>query len=235
HLLTTLGPGSLPRLAEVKIDYRVFGYTGAVTVLSGMLFGMAPAWHGSRTNLNESLKEGSRNTAESRGWQRTRSLLVIGELALSLVLLVGAGLMLNSLLRLQRVSPGFEPLNILTMEINLPSVRYKEEHQINGFYHELLERAGSLPGVQSAGIGMSLPPNLLSISDSFTIEGAPATPGTTAPAVPLVVVSSGYFSALGVPLIAGRNFDETDSADKPQVAIINETLARRYFPSVNPL
>src|SRR5262249_52356210 len=136
HLLTTLGPGSLPRLAEVKIDYRVFGYTGAVTVLSGMLFGMAPAWHGSRTNLNESLKEGSRSTAESRGWQHTRSLLVIGELALSLVLLVGAGLMLNSLLRLQRVSPGFEPLNILTMEINLPSVRYKEEHQINGFYHE---------------------------------------------------------------------------------------------------
>jgi putative ABC transport system permease protein len=143
--------------------------------------------------------------------------------------------MLNSFLRLQRVSPGFTPQNILTTQISLPLARYTEPHQINGFYQQLIERVRNLPGVEAAGIGMSLPPNLLSISDTFTVEGAPPSSGTSEPAAPVIFVSSGYFGALGVPLLAGRNFTETDRAESTPVVIINETLARRYFPNESPI
>jgi len=234
-VLLAIGSDKLPRLQEVKIDARVLGFTAAISLLSGLLFGLAPAWRASRTSLSESLKEGRQIGGESRGWQRTRNLLVVAEVALSLVLLTGAGLMLNSFLRLQRVSPGFPPQNILTSQISLPGARYKEDAQINGFYQQLIDRVGKLPGVQAAGIGMSLPPNQRSISDTFTIEGAPPTPGEGAPPVPVVFVSSGYFSALGVPLLRGRNFQESDRDGSPTVVIINETLARRYFPNQDPI
>ena len=141
--------------------------------------------------------------------------------------------MLNSFLRLKRVSPGFAPERILTTELGLPAARYKESAQINAFYEQLIARVRNLPGVAAAGIGMSLPPNLLSISDTFTVEGAP--PGESEPSSPVVIVSSGYFEALGIPLLAGRNFTETDRADKPPVVIINESFARRYFPNESPI
>ncbi|MGH9907597.1 MAG: ABC transporter permease, partial [Pyrinomonadaceae bacterium] len=234
-LLLAIGSENLPRLQEVKIDTRVLGFTTLISLLSGLLFGLVPAWQASRASVNESLKEGRQVGAEGRGWRRTRNLLVIAEVALSLVLLAGAGLMLNSFLRLQRVSPGFAPQNILTTEISLPSARYEEAHQINGFYQQLIDRVGGLPGVEAAGIGMSLPPNLLSISDTFTIEGVPLTPGKSEASVPVLFVSPGYFGALGVPLQLGRNFAETDRTGAPPVVIINETLARRYFPNQNPI
>ena len=233
-LLLTIGSDNLPRLNEVRIDARVLGFTTLISLLSGLFFGLIPAWKASRASVNETLKEGRQIGADGRGWLRTRNVFVVAEVALSPVLLAGAGLMLNSFLRLQRESPGFAPQNILTAQISLPRARYDEPHKINGFYEQLIERAGSLPGVQVAGIGMSLPPNQLSISDSFTIEGAPPSLGTSAP-VPLLFVSPGYFGALGVPVLSGRNFTATDRADAPPVVIINETLARRYFPNQNPL
>ena len=232
-VLLAIGSSNLPRLDEVKIDKSVLAFTTVISVLSGLLFGLFPAWQASRVKVNDSLKE-ARGGREGRGWRRTRSLLVVTEVALSIVLLAGAGLMLNSFLRLRRVSPGFAPQNILTTEIDLPGARY-EDKQINGFYEQLIERLSHVPGVEAVGVGMSLPPNLLSISDTFTIEGVPVTSGVTDPSVPVLGVSSGYFSALGVQLIAGRNFADTDRLDAPPVVIINETFAHRYFPNQNPI
>jgi len=233
-VLLAIGSSNLPRLDEVKIDKSVLAFTTVISVLSGLLFGLFPAWQASRVKVNDSLKE-ARGGGEGRGWRRTRSLLVVTEVALSIVLLAGAGLMLNSFLRLRRVSPGFAPENILTTEIDLSGARYEEPKQINSFYEQLIERVSHLPGVEAAGVGMSLPPNLLSISDTFTIEGVPVTSGVTDPSVPLLGVSSGYFSALGVPMLAGRNFADTDRLDAPPVVIINETFARRYFPNQNAI
>ena len=233
-LLLAIGSANLPRIDEVKIDRTVLVFTTVISVFSGLLFGLFPAFQASRVKVNDSLKE-ARAGGEGRGWRRTRNVLVVTEVALSIVLLAGAGLMLNSFLRLRRVSPGFAPQNILTTELNLPGARYEEPNQINGFYEQLIERVSNLPGVEAAGIGMSLPPNLLSISDTFTIEGVPVISGVSEPSVPLLGVSSGYFTALGVPLLAGRNFADTDRQDAPPVVIINDTFARHYFPNQNPI
>ena len=234
-VLLAIGSDNLPRLQEVKIDTRVLGFTTLISLLSGLLFGLVPGWRASRASVNQTLKEGRQLGAEGKGWLRLRNILVVAEVALSLVLLAGAGLMLNSFLRLQRVSPGFAPQNILTTQIGLPSARYPEDHQVNSFFQQLTDQISNLPGVTAAGIGMSLPPNLLSITDTFTIEGAPVTPGKSEPDAPLVFVSSGYFKALGVPVLQGRNFTENDRAEAPPVTIINETFAKRYFPNQNPI
>jgi len=233
NLLRTIGSNDLPRLDEVSIDARVLAFTGLLSLLSGLLFGLVPAWQASRNGLSQYLRQAPQARNGGPAWRRTRKLLVVVEVALSIVLLAGAGLMLNSFLRLKRVSPGFAPERILTTEITLPSVRYKEPAQINTFYEQLIAQLRNLPGVEAAGIGMSLPPNLLAISDTFTIEGAP--PGKSDPSSPTVFVSSGYFEALGIPFLAGRNFTEMDRADKPRVVIINETFAHRYFPNESPL
>jgi putative ABC transport system permease protein len=234
-LLRTIGSNHLPRLHEVSIDARVLAFTGFVSLLSSLLFGLVPAWQASRNGLSQYLRKAPQSGTSTGGpsWRRMRKLLVVAEVALSIVLLAGAGLMLNSFVRLKRVSPGFAPERILTSEISLPRVRYKEPSEINAFYERLIAHVRHLPGVEAAGIGMSLPPNLLSISDTFALEGAP--PGETEPSAPVVVVSSGYFEALGIPLLAGRNFTETDRTDKPPVVIINESFAQRYFPHESPL
>ena len=232
-LLRTIGSNDLPRLQEVSIDTRVLAFTGFLSVVSGLLFGLAPAWQTARTGLRQSLTNAPQARTAGPSWQRTRKLLVVMEVALSIVLLAGAGLMLNSFLRLKRVSPGFSPERILTTQIALPTIRYREPAQINNFYEQLIPQLRNLPGVEAAGIGMSLPPNLLSVSDTFTIEGTPAD--KSAPSSPVVVVSSGYFEALGIPVLAGRNFTEMDRADKPDVVIINDTFARRYFPHQSPV
>jgi putative ABC transport system permease protein len=233
ELLRTIGSNNLPRLNEVSIDARVLAFTAFLSLVSCLLFGLVPAWQASRVGLSQYLSKAPQARSGGPTWSRTRKLLVIAEVALSIVLLAGAGLMLNSFLRLKHVSPGFAPERILTTEISLPSTRYKERAEINSFYEQLITRIRNLPGVEAAGIGMSLPPNLLSISDTFTIEGAPL--GESETSSPVVIVSSGYFEALGIPLLAGRNFTEADRADKPQVVVINESFARRFFPHESPL
>jgi putative ABC transport system permease protein len=234
-LLLAIGSENLPRLHEVQIDTRVLGFTVLISLMSALIFGLIPAWRSARGSVSQSLKEARQVGGEEKGWHRTRNLLVVAEVALSLVLLAGAGLMLNSFLRLQRVSPGFVPQNILITHISLPDPRYKDDNQINAFYQQLIDRISKLPGVTATGIGMSLPPNQLSISDTFTIEGAPVIPGKSDPPSPVLFVSPGYFNALGVPLLRGRNFGDTDHANAPPVVIINEMLARRYFPNQDPI
>lgn len=232
--LVALSPENMPRMNEVRIDTMVLGFTWLVTVLSGVLFGLFPALH-PLISLNESLKEGGRSGGGGRRRQSTRQLLIVTEVALCFVLLVGAVLMLNSFSRLVRTSPGFTPQNILSAHLSLPGSRYPKNEQVNGFYSQLIERARAIPGVESAGIGISLPPHQLSITDNFTVAGVSAEAGRAAPSAPLLFVSAGYFEALGVPILRGRNFDERDSASAPPVVLINKTLEQRYFPNQDPI
>jgi putative ABC transport system permease protein len=234
-LLLELGPSNLPRLEEIAIDGQVLAFTCLISLASGIVFGVVPAVQSGRGNLNETLKEGGRTAADGQGRSRARSVLVIAEVALSLVLLVGGGLMLKSFRRLQAVNPGVNPNNALTMQITLPRHQYHDDSQVIAFYERLLEKVQSLPGVQFAGVGMSLPPNLLEVTDYFTVEGQAAASERLLGLADLVFASPDYFRALGVPLVEGRYFAAADRADAAKVAIVNVTLARHYWPNENPI
>ncbi len=229
ELLPRLAPDALPRLDAVALDGRVLAFTALLTAATGLLFGLAPALQGSRRDLHGGLKEGSRGS-EGRGRLRLRRLVVASEVAAALVLLVGAGLLLASYWRLQGTSAGIRPAGVWTTQVELPTARYGEDRQVVAFYRELLARIEALPGVRSAGIGISLPPHLLTITDGFTPEGHAVPPGQSAPLAVLDFVSPGYFQTLGVPLLAGRPFGPADREGAPTVVLVNQTLARRYFP-----
>jgi putative ABC transport system permease protein len=235
RLLVALSPADLPRSQEISIDGRVLGFTLLVALVCGLIFGLAPALQSSRLNLNESLKEGGRSGTDGSGKRRMRNALVVTEIAFSLILLVGAGLMIKSFMKLQSVSPGFKPDHILTMHLTLPRVKYDTDEKITSYYRQLIERVAAVRGVEAAGLSLSLPPNNLEVSDSFTIEGKPWPPGTSEPFVPILFTSPEYFSALGIPLLEGRFFNATDKESSPLVVIINQTLAERYFPDESPI
>jgi putative ABC transport system permease protein len=234
-LLLAISPSDIPRLQEIRIDGRVLGFTLLISAFSGLIFGLAPALQSSRLNLNESLKESGRSNTESIGRRRMRNTLIIAEIALSLMLLVGAGLMMKSFTKLQNVSPGFQPEQILTMNLTLPRAQYDSSEKVTSFYQQLINRLKTVPGVEAAGLTNSLPPNKLEVSDSFSIEGKPVAPGSSEPIVPIIFISPDYFNVLGVPLLEGRHFSEADQADSPPVVIINKTLADHYFPDENPI
>ena len=244
ELFRLYGPANLPRMQEIHsngLDGRVLGFTMLATLLSGLLFGLVPALQSSRIGragrlgLNEALKEGGRGGSESHGRKRLRGLLVVAEVALTLVLLTGAGLMLKSFLRLQDVNPGFNTDRLLTAQLSLPPAQYNDEPKIIAFHQELLSRMKNLPGVEAVGISMSLPPNLLQITNPFGIEGRPLAPGQARPLAEEMTISPDYFTALGVPLLRGRFFTDADKGDAPRVLIINEAMARRYFPGEDPI
>jgi putative ABC transport system permease protein len=230
-VLLALSPADIPRLHEVRIDSQVLLWTMAISLLSGIVFGLAPALQSARWNLNEALKEGGRSMTESFGKRRLRGAFVVMEIALTLMLLTSAGLLIKSFLRLQRVDPGIKPERVVTMQIPLPRAGYKENPQRIAFYQQLLERVKAIPGVQASALSSSLPPDLSSVSDNFSLEEQAALSSEQLPVGDLVTVSPDYFRTLGVPLIGGRYFNETDTADSTPVVIINETLARQYFPN----
>ena len=234
ELLLAVIPENIPRVRGMHIDGRVLAFTIGISVLSGIVFGLAPAIQSSRLNLNSSLKEGGRS-GEGAGKRRVRSALVVAEIALSLVLLIGAGLMIKSFAALQRVNVGFNPDNLVTMQLSLPGSRYRDRAQIISFYQQLLQRVEAIPGVESAATNISLPPDLLQISDDFVLEGSATSPDQTYPIAALLLSSPGYFKALGIPLLQGREFTDADKADATPVMIINETLARQFFPGENPI
>jgi len=229
-LLVTLGPADLPRVKEVNIDLRVLGFTLAVSVLTGVLFGLLPALQASRPNLNERLKEGGRSATSGLNRQRLRSFLVISEIALSLVLLVVAGLLIRSFQRLQAVNPGFNPSNVLTMQLDLSRTKYKTGAQVIAFHDQLLERLKQLPGVQYASARTSVP----IASDAsyaylrFNLEGRTAD-ASDPPVAYYNGVSPDYFQTMMVPLLKGRGFSDRDVRGSPNVVIVNDFLARRYF------
>ncbi len=232
--LVAMTPDDFPRVQEISIDGRVLGVTVLVALICGLIFGLAPALQSSRLNLNEALKEGGRGV-DGSARRRMRSALVVTEIAFSLVLLIGAGLMIKSFVKLQSVDPGFNPDHILTMHLTLPRVRYDSDEKVNSYYQQLIERLSSIRGVEAAGLSISLPPDHLEVSDSFSIEGKPWPEGTTEPIVPIVSTSTEFFTTLGIPVLQGRGFDQNDKEGSPLVVIINQTLAERYIPDENPI
>jgi putative ABC transport system permease protein len=233
HLLLTAIPGDLPFWMNFGLDLRVLGFTLAITLLTGLIFGAVPALQTSRVDLNDTLKEGGRGNSGVRN--RARSLLVVSEIAMSLVLLVGAGLMVQSFLRLRRVNIGLDPKNVLTATLVLPRAKYTQEEQRSAFFKQLVERVRTLPGVEAASATGTLPLGGNNWGRSLTVEGYPVLSVGQAPSVQHTVVTPGYFRTMGITLLAGRDFNDADNKDSQNVTIIDERLARQYWPNQSPL
>jgi predicted permease len=231
--LRWLNPGNIPRMHDIRIDGRVLAFTFIAALLTGVLFGLVPALRSSRINLSDSLKEGGRSMVAG-GNHRLRSLLVVAEMALSLILLIGAGLLIRSFLRVQQVEPGFSPQNVLSLRLATIGTAYAEEPRRRVFYQQLWERLGRLPGVESVG-GASVLPLSGGIGwGSITIEGYdPAATGQEAIQADQRFASIGYFETMKIPLISGRFFTTQDSKDSLPVAIIDEKMARTYWPGAD--
>jgi len=235
RVLLKMAPDSIPRLNQAGIDWRVLGWTALTSLMTGVLFGLAPAWQAARSSLNEALREGGRAKTESAGKQEWRSVLMVTELALAIMLLISAGLLTKSFWQLENVDSGVRTERVLTMQIPLRGPRYERAQQVDAFYSRLLERVRALPGVRAAAVSNSLPPDSNEYSDNFTIEGRPELPGQPPSIAYMILVSPDYFRTLGVRLRAGRYFTDADLANSPRVTIISETTARQFFPQENPL
>jgi putative ABC transport system permease protein len=234
-ILLALSPENIPRLDEINTDAHVLGFTLLISIATGALFGLAPALQASRLNLNESLKEGARGSAGGPHRNRIRTLLVASEVALSLVLLLGAGLMVRSFERLLKVDPGFDPKNVLTSRLALPASKYPDSKQQSAFFQETLQRLEALPGVQSVGAVSALPLSGAEEASSFMVEGSPPADSSETPMADRRRASADYFRAMGIRLVKGRYFTEADNQSAPAVAIISESFARRFFPDEDPL
>lgn len=233
--LLALVPEDIPRAMEVTADLGVLGFAMLVSLTTGILFGMAPALQCSRQNLQESIREGSGRHGSDRKGNRVRNLLIIGEVAISLLLVVGAGLMMRTFFTLNAVDPGFNPENVYSARVWIPPSRYDEDEKITNFYREIIERVRGIPGVQSAGAVLSLPVNSgINGSLSFSIEGRPVEPGYE-PVSGFQLVSSDYFKTMGIPVLHGRTITDTDNEDAPLVALVNQALADEHWPGENPL
>jgi putative ABC transport system permease protein len=234
NLIVALSPEGITRIAETGLDARVLAFTVLVTLTTGVVFGVAPALIISKTNLVEALKEGGRNATGSIYTNRTRSLLAVVEIALALVLLVGAGLLIQSLVRLQQVAVGFDPHNILTFNVAMPVDRTTSPSQIADFYRQLTERLKALPGVVNASVVFQLPLGESSGTTKVEIEGQPMEPAKRTSAI-IHSVGPEYFRTMGIPLVRGREYTERDNLNSSPVLIISEALARKHFPSEDPI
>ncbi|MEW6210958.1 MAG: ABC transporter permease [Acidobacteriota bacterium] len=237
-IIVALSPASLPRIEQISVDGRVLGFSLAVSVLTALVFGLAPALQFSKPDLNLSLKQGGRSTTSAPARHRTRNLLVVAEMALAIVLLIGAGLLLRSFVNLLRVDPGFEKENILALQVFAYGEKYRTPQHRAAFFRDTIERISNIPGVKTAGAVSAVPflgEDSIDIDTTFIIEGRPAPPPAEEPTVFVSVATENYFSALGIPLIEGRTFKQTDDLTSPPVVLINETLARRYFKDENPV
>ena len=234
NLLVALRPDNLPRLHEIGIDASVLGFTFGISLLTGIIFGMLPAWSASRSAVGDALKEGGRNTVGGAR-QRLRSAFVVVELAVALVLLVGAGLLIKTFWNLRSVESGFNPERLITMRVELPEARYKEVDKQTRFRTQTLANINSLPGVQSAMVS-ELPLSGDALDHDFVIDGRPPiTPGDE-PSLQTRSIMGDYFHAMEIPLRMGRDFGPQDFVDKaPLVGIANDALVRQYFPNEDPL
>ena len=232
-----LQPASLPRLDEIRLDGSVLNFTLLVSLLAGLMFGLAPAIHASKPDLNEALKEGGHGCAEGRHRQRVRAILVVAEVALAMMLLAGAGLMINSFVRFSRIHPGFEPEQLVTFDFSLSGGAYAEDSQRISLVRQLRDRVQAKPGIGSVATVHGLPfGTMLNAAVGAIIDGRPESESRARARAALRVVSSDYFRTMGVPLLAGRAFsDELDTLNSPPALIINETFARKYFPGEDPV
>ncbi|MGH9937327.1 MAG: ABC transporter permease, partial [Blastocatellia bacterium] len=231
--LVSFGPDTLPRVREITVDPRMAGVTLLISVATGVLFGLAPALQVSKPVFADALKESGRASGGVHR-NRLRGALVISEVALSLVLLIGAGLMIRSFAKLNQVDPGFNSDRALTMGVTLLRSKYPEDERVASFYSQLLERAASTPGIESVG-AISEPPLVGGTSNYFTIEGRPPVAKEARPITQYRVATPRYFESMGIPLLAGRDFAESDTKQAPNVVVINEAFARQHFAGENPL
>ena len=230
------GPGQMPRLGEVGINSGVLLFTFVVCVGRGMLFGLAPALETSRPSLSDPLKDTNRSSSSASAHRTHRALLVF-EVALALLLMIGSGLLIRSFVRLSDVNPGVQTDNVITAAISLPD-SYAGPPQITQFWQQFLEKVQSLPGVKAAGVTMSIPPNLLEISNPFTVEGQGYDRNRRLQLAEEMTVSPDYFRSLGIPLLRGRFFSRSDKVEgdkDPMIVIINETMAKQYFGDKDPI
>ena len=233
-ILVKLNGSKIPRSNEIGFDWRVLAFTLGVSLLTGIVFGLAPAFQTTAVNLHDTLKEGGRSgkVGVRRG---LRDVLVVAEIFFAVILLVGAGLLVRSFARLQEVSPGFEPRGVLAMQLSLPNNKYPDQNARQLFDRQVLERLRGLPGVKGAATMTSLPMSGSNQSGSFQIEGRPAVPGQDSPHGSRWMPSDEYFQVMGIKLIRGRYFEARDTADAPGVAVVDETLARKYWPGEDPV
>jgi putative ABC transport system permease protein len=234
HVLAAMAQDSLPRSSEIHVDGAVLGFALGISVLAGVLFGMAPALRLSRPDLNSDLRAEGRGSTSGRRHNALRSLLVVSQVALSLVLVIGAGLLLRNFVQLRRTSPGFDRRGLLTMRMSLPPARYSGGAKMTAFYDELLREVRAVPGVQAAAESSALPMNPIRVSPSLP-EGQPLVPLVERPLFNIQTISPGYVAAMRIPLSRGREFSERDDAQAPRVILVNEAAARLYWPRDNPV
>jgi len=232
-LLVALGKDDIPRAIHVGLDWRVLGFTFGVSLLTGLVFGLVPALQSSNTELTETLKEGGRGSGEGARRNYIRGTLVISELSIAVVLLVGAGLLLKSLWRLQNVEAGLKTNNILTFDLALPEIRYSSEKQ-SRFYYELNNRIKALPGVESSSAIIPLPLSGERFGISFQIEGRPVDPKDE-PSADFFSAETDYFKTMAIPVLKGRDFNDHDLHSSRPVIIISQEFARQYFPNEDPI
>ena len=235
QLLVTLSGDNIPSTAHVKIDFTVLAFTLVTSLLTGVLFGVAPALRTLKVNLSESLKEGGRSGSESAQRNRTRSLLVVFESAVAVMLLIGAGLLIRSLIQLQNTNPGFEAHNVLTMRIDLPQKKYGSPEKLASFWEQFEGRVSGLPGVESVGLISELPLSGQPNDMPYTVEGRPPGAPNQAFDDDYRRVNQSYFRALRIPFLRGRSFTEQEVRDGAKVLIISELLASQTFPGEDPI
>jgi putative ABC transport system permease protein len=232
--LVRLEPAGVPRIEQVGVDLRTLAFAGVVSMLTGVVFALAPARRLSRPDVHAKLEDGSRGAGHEYGGRRLRSVLLVGEVAMALVLVIAAGLMLRSFARVSRVNPGFDARHVLTASVTLPMLRYGEDRLTLDFYDRLLDRLRALPGVRAVGAASALPMTGGGATTWVTIEGRPRV-GTEPPEVGLRAATPDYFRALGIRTIGGRGILPTDSADGERVIVVNDALVRRFWPGENPV
>jgi len=237
RLISAFLANQLSLSPEINLDGWVLGFTLAVSLLTGVLAGLAPALRLTKTDLNEALKQGLSWTDADAGGKQTRVILVVSEVALSLMLLIGAGLMIRSLWMLRSVDPGLDPNQVLTMTVGIPvpSTRFPTPLQQSNFFNDVLQHVRALPGVESAGVIDALPLTGGGSTQPIVIEGRPAQQMADQPEVAVRTISPGYIQALHIPLLRGRNFSDADTAGRPAVIVISESMAKRFWPNENPI
>jgi predicted permease len=235
YFVKAFGPSSIPRLSETSLDLRVLAFALGLTLLTGILFGLAPAFGATRENLVDPLKAGGQRSGSSPAAQRARNFLLVSQIALAMVLVIAAGLLTRTFYRLLSVDPGFHPAHALTFELTLPASKYSDQAHIVSVYQEVLRHLQALPGVQSAGVTETIPLDGATESTAIRFSDHPPTSTLDIPMANYTMVSPGYFSAVGTPILRGRPFLESDTASSMPVGVISAALAKKYWPGQDPI
>ncbi|HEY7235592.1 MAG TPA: ABC transporter permease [Gemmatimonadaceae bacterium] len=233
--IKAFGPAGVPRLADVAIDARVLVFSVVVALVTGVLFGLAPALHAAKTNVGQMLKESTRGSSGRGGTRRARSALVVTEMALAVILLVGAGLLVRSFMALTNVNPGYRPENVVTMSVSLPATKYPWDRQAITFAHQLLDRVSQLPETQRAALAFGRPLSESGMRIGFDRADRPKATPDRRTSADVRVVTPGFFSTLGIPIVAGRGFQNTDLPNAPQVVVVSQAFAKQFYPNEDPL